>query len=1311
MIWVVAMFVVQLSWAAGSIEKGTCTRDVGAKAFDDDAGEFDEYSAESYELFEFVATQSETLKFYTNVGQGYDTYCALFDKDKRVIQICNDNMDAWNGNLNAILGYRVIEGDTYYFGVRDFYGEPIRGCEIRVATAPATYGRAVSQPETAKDLDAKWLKVGYNDRAISALDLEDNWNNQDRGNYVVFEFVPEVSGKFSFASVDYSHTEGALFDANGKAMVLGQYTNPQKSNYNFILSADVEAGKKYYLGVKDSSGKAISKCRIAIKACEEDYGTFVYGMTDERLSLGTNYRKIGSLPYDMSNQRYDASDVRNFCVYQFVANEWATFCFRSEGGYRAVAQLYDAKMVPVWMSEDDGSGNFRLSYSCEGGKTYYLGVRQLVGAGIDKLPIVVEKSSVDYGEPFFNALDKNITMGENKREVDMNYESYDSYYYEIYSLPEKYEMFCFVAPESERVSFVLEGDISAYMVLFDKDMKPVWKGSYLDGNEALTYDVVKDETYYLGIHKHGGWGKPIKIVVKPNENVVGTPAVDPANKQIAMGMNYREVAKSEYECDNWQIFPQVAEAYDLFEFVPEESGRVSFATADDDWYRMQVALFDANRTALWIGQYVSYSNHNAILSYKVEAGKKYYLGVRTAGGEMAECCSIVVSPCEEVYGDGAGILYEKEIAMGENVRTVPEKVSWGDYDSEADRYKLFEFEAPSYGRFLFYTKDHADIMLFDMNKSPLRRSTYLGKTSRGYALSSELEWGRTYYLGVAGVYEPIDSCHFVVEKSPEIIGRPYDNERVGELFTLGYKTADLTDKVSIRSFATKNYNISYNPDLGFVKLVLDNFEYEGSELQNGDFISAPLNTLIVELRGKNKITINDAKFFARVFDAGSVMFCGNGSLEINISDKVKDCTVIQGDMIGGMSPECLSLIDPDEEFDEEENEIIEALMQKEFKGSVTINTNATLYSEALSSESFTWGGGSLEINMSRADSLACAFDTYSYYMVDGKIAVRCEGENSLGLDADEIYMYDTDLEISAGMAFNDYRMDEFSANTRMPYFADYTVLVGKDKESAEEVAQSADLVEECMGCGYFHSYPTIKLHERALLYDRKNDDDFFDELAEMEVLDCIPMNVTVMREFGAGQLETLCLPFDVDDVSMFDVVAEYHQGSIGDGLEFVSTDHMRAGIPYLVLSRRGIMYPSFNNVMVRGSVKAKSITDKTYFNQIEMEGNKHTTFYGTFTPKVVEDDGWCYYSLSSNKLWGYVLPNTEILGLRGYFKAAAYDSFGSFMVDGYDSRAVSIDGVVIGGASDGAAYNLQGQRVKPDAKGIVIKNGKKYLNR
>ncbi len=1329
MLTMVAMFVSLCSWAEGSIEIGTNVKDIPEKPFDQSKWSFDIYSPDSYELFEFVATKSEFVKFYTNVSSDYDPYTVLFDSQMRPIRLGIDNMDAINFNYNSIVGYRIIEGDTYYLGVRDCCGEAIPNCEIKVETTFMAYGQEVKQPETATDLDLKTLKLGYNNRTIPAITSADNWDKTDAANYELFEYVAEKSGKYSFSTVDFSHTMGVLFDSKKKVLTISQYVDSKSGNNNFILSRDVVAGTKYYVGVRDTYGRKIDKCKIAIKSCTEDYGIEYEGINNDYVEVGNNTRKIERTPFDMDKWRYDTSDIKSYNLFKFVAPASNTYNFRTEGNNYTEAVLFDANLQPLWMSHEiEGSYyNFNLSYSCTAGQTYYLGVRQSYGQAINKVNIVVEKTTQQYGEKYVDVYSKNIVMGSNKRVIDVNEESYDFNDYESYSDPQKYEMYGFVAPKSEKVAFHFEGALHAYAVLFDKDKQPVWKCTFdyqTDGSIVLdlSYDVVEGEMYYFGIHRTTGMAKYVSIDVAPCSETYGMAAVNPKDKTLKLGTNYRMIAKTYYDWGSSTALDwESPDNYDLFEFVATESGKISFSTDYAYSNTFLGILLDSKRSPLWISQYVTDEDRNMILSYDVVEGEKYYLGLRTYFGGEVDNCAIIVQPCSETYGDGVGILYKKELALGLNVRKIPDlptrrRGSGGeDYDENTDEtklYHLFKFVAPEDGKYLFYTtgENVTEAILFDRESTPLYESNYIDgiRENDNFALSYDMQRGATYYIGIAETFGmPIDSCNIMVETTNEVFGRKYVSfyESRPPLFTMGNYSVNIEDPSEVSWFNNKKRYLVVDEEKELVKLVLEDFEYEGSELQDGAYIYCDGDyTLEIVLKGKNKITITDAKFNVEAIRADVVFVEGDGSLEINISDKVEDGLGVESDMLLCSTNGSMMAFIDEEDMDSDDLDLLEHILSLNFYGNLTINNHASLYAMGMKVNNIISGDNVIDINVTRGDSLAVGISKGVFYFADGKVTIDCKGENSLAFDCGALLAYDAELEMNAGKLYN-CELEDLVLDTRATG-TEYKVFAGKDKDNTEAVKD--EQFETLKNSSYMHSYGVTNEYQEVALYDDERSNDFFDNLAKMKAKECIPMNVTVMRTFYENELTTLCLPFDVDDVSMFDVVAEYVGGGVNRSLKFKSTDCMKAGKPYLVLTKNTLLYPTFEHVKLYGKTKARAVKNQPEYYGIEYEGFEHSAFQGIFTPTVIEGSEY-YYELLFDQIFHPIEAGYKMSGLRGYFSSPSETSWLPFTVDGIDSRYVDIDGIAVDLSSEGATFNLQGQRVKPDTKGIVIRNGKKYF--
>ena len=88
------------------------------------------------------------------------------------------------------------------------------------------------------------------------------------------------------------------------------------------------------------------------------------------------------------------------------------------------------------------------------------------------------------------------------------------------------------------------------------------------------------------------------------------------------------------------------------------------------------------------------------------------------------------------------------------------------------------------------------------------------------------------------------------------------------------------------------------------------------------------------------------------------------------------------------------------------------------------------------------------------------------------------------------------------------------------------------------------------------------------------------------------------------------------------------------------------------------------------------------------EGKSKTLGYSY--PKALVHDGWLYVSYSTNK------DDAQ---------------FTRVPLSGISLNTSSIDVVAAGTAADGIVYNLSGQRVGPDYKGIVIVGGRKYIRK
>ena len=89
------------------------------------------------------------------------------------------------------------------------------------------------------------------------------------------------------------------------------------------------------------------------------------------------------------------SQIYNY--YKFVPEESGTYAFYSESSYDTYGQLLGADYELLANNDDSGTNeNFRIIYSCEAGKTYYIGIRAYDAYANGKnVELYVEKTDED----------------------------------------------------------------------------------------------------------------------------------------------------------------------------------------------------------------------------------------------------------------------------------------------------------------------------------------------------------------------------------------------------------------------------------------------------------------------------------------------------------------------------------------------------------------------------------------------------------------------------------------------------------------------------------------------------------------------------------------------------------------------------------------------------------------------------------------------------------------------------------------------------------------------------------------------------
>ncbi len=208
-----------------------------------------------------------------------------------------------------------------------------------------------------------------------------------------------------------------------------------------------------------------------------------------------------------------------------------------------------------------------------------------------------------------------------------------------------------------------------------------------------------------------------------------------------------------------------------------------------------------------------------------------------------------------------------------------------------------------------------------------------------------------------------------------------------------------------------------------------------------------------------------------------------------------------------------------------------------------------------------------------------------------------------------------------------------------------------------------------------------------------------------------------------GDWNTLTLPFGLDDLSgtplqggtlvELDTEGTYDTDKTGFDpnsgtlyLYFKNATAIEAGKPYLVkwtTTGEDIVNPTFSNVTI-SNVSSDVTSDDGY-----------VSFIGNYSPKTLTGgDESNLYLGSGNQLY-WPSKDRTMNAFRGYFHVYLGESGESsarsikLNLDNI-TNIESVQGSRFKVQGEGTAYNLSGQRVTNDYKGIVIKGGKKFFN-
>lgn len=221
-------------------------------------------------------------------------------------------------------------------------------------------------------------------------------------------------------------------------------------------------------------------------------------------------------------------------------------------------------------------------------------------------------------------------------------------------------------------------------------------------------------------------------------------------------------------------------------------------------------------------------------------------------------------------------------------------------------------------------------------------------------------------------------------------------------------------------------------------------------------------------------------------------------------------------------------------------------------------------------------------------------------------------------------------------------------------------------------------------------------------------------LADSKLEDYVGKNVNITiadRTLYNGVWNTFIIPFNASEAQMkaalgCDYELREHSAVNGDVMTFTapSTKDIKHGVPYIIrpAAKTANNQLVFNNVTI--SFKA---TGKDHI--VSFDNNAHQ-FVGNINHVVLTTDGTNLFLGPDNTLFRANADNHEQDGIRCYFVIpAGSNAKVNISGDGETTSIRQINGAEI--REDSPRYNIAGQRVGKDYKGLVIVNGKKFIQK
>lgn len=188
------------------------------------------------------------------------------------------------------------------------------------------------------------------------------------------------------------------------------------------------------------------------------------------------------------------------------------------------------------------------------------------------------------------------------------------------------------------------------------------------------------------------------------------------------------------------------------------------------------------------------------------------------------------------------------------------------------------------------------------------------------------------------------------------------------------------------------------------------------------------------------------------------------------------------------------------------------------------------------------------------------------------------------------------------------------------------------------------------------------------------------------------------RSFTTDKISTICLPFALSSKEVSATGGKFYEfeSATADQLKFSEVSETSAYTPYLfVAGSNTTPFSSLTDKEIVASEGATTTVTKNGFS-----------FIGTLAKTDISSGAYGFNDGVLKKAG----TGVTIKAFRGYF-TGAFSGARSLDIDLGDESVTGISKIQTETSNDAPIYNLNGQRVGTDYKGIVIQNGKKVIKK